>query len=553
MHEQIGNGGQAIVAVQETTPEEASRQTRRINGVIYCRVSSKEQTEGTSLESQEAACREYAERHNVNVLKVFVERGESAKVADRTQLIELIEFCRESKNEVRELLVWKLDRFARNVGDHFNIKATLMKYGVQVVSVTEPIDAKPEGKLMETILAGFAQFDNDIRALRTVQGMRRRIQEGIFPWKAPLGYKPAARDGAKKSKPDEPDQPLFGLLQKAWQEFAKGIHTKAEMMRLVDAWGIQTANGVSMPSQSLDNFFRNKFYAGILVDPWSGEERQGLHVPMVSPEVFAQVQEVISRRERSISHHKERPEFPLRGVARCDACRHYVTGAFSRGRSRLYGYYRCASRVCRVRQSYPAEAVHGEFESLLDRIAPKPELLEKLGELILRSAEESRVAWKARKVPRDAEIAKLNRQVQELIRMRTQGLITDEEFLRQKSAILGRQRALAELPLPDRLDSKRLAASLEEITSPLSRLRDTWNSLQPRFRRRFNQLVLPVGFVTGESRTAELGLLFRLCSGFGEANSHEVPLRGERLNRLYQAIQAFADLFRSLEEGKKAA
>jgi len=119
-----------------------------MNGVIYCRVSSKEQIEGTSLESQEQACREYARSHNIKVLKIFIERGESAKFADRTQLIELIDFCRQNKGAVQVLLVWKVDRFARNVGDHFNIKASLMKYGVRVVSVTEPIDSNPEGKLM---------------------------------------------------------------------------------------------------------------------------------------------------------------------------------------------------------------------------------------------------------------------------------------------------------------------------------------------------------------------------------------------------------------------
>ena len=168
-----------------------------MNGVIYCRVSSKEQIEGTSLESQESACREYARQHGLTVVKTFVERGESAKFADRTQLLELIDYCKASKGTVQVLLVWKIDRFARNVGDHFNVKALLGKYGIRIVSVTVPIDARPEGKLMETILAGFAQFDNDIRALRTVQGMSKKLQDGISPWKPPLGYKTTTIRGEK--------------------------------------------------------------------------------------------------------------------------------------------------------------------------------------------------------------------------------------------------------------------------------------------------------------------------------------------------------------------
>ena len=140
-----------------------------MKGLIYCRVSSKEQIEGTSLDSQQAACREDAQSKNIEVLKVFVEQGESAKFADRTQLLELVEFCRKNKGSVNVLLVWKVDRFARNVADHFSVKATLGKYGVRIVSVTEPIDPNPEGKLMETILAGFPEFDNNLRANRSVK------------------------------------------------------------------------------------------------------------------------------------------------------------------------------------------------------------------------------------------------------------------------------------------------------------------------------------------------------------------------------------------------
>jgi DNA invertase Pin-like site-specific DNA recombinase len=486
-------------------------------------------------------------------LKTFVERGESAKFADRTQLIELIDFCRESKDKIQSLLVWKVDRFARNVGDHFNIKATLMKYGVRVVSVTEPIDANPEGNLMETILAGFAQFDNDIRATRTVQGMRRKIQEGIFPWKPPLGYRSAARNGTKKTRPDEPDQPVFGLLQKAWAAFATGAYSKSEIRRLMDSWGVQTENGISMTAQSLDNMFRNKYYAGILVDPWAREEHTGAHVAMVSLDDFNRVQLAVSRRNRSIPHQRDRLEFPLRGVARCRSCRQYLTGGFSKGRSRRYAYYCCGNRKCGKRGSYRVEGMHNDFEVFLNQIAPKPELMETLGALIVRVAEKSQSTWKARRVKRDAEIKRLSAQIQELIRMRAKGLLTDEEFIQQKSAIYERQLDLEDIPLPDRADAREIRGALGEITKPLSALRETWQTMPMPFRRRFNRLVLPGGFVTGETRTAELGLLFRFLGDLGRDESHMVSPAGERLNRIIEEIRAFAELFGFAREEKKAA
>jgi site-specific DNA recombinase len=413
-----------------------------MNGVIYCRVSSKEQIEGTSLESQGQACLEYARQHGIDVLKTFVERGESAKFADRTQLIELIDFCKKNKGQLQMLLVWKVDRFARNVADHFNIKASLLKYGVHVVSVTEPIDAKPEGKLMETILAGFAQFDNDIRAARTVQGMKRKLQEGIFPWGPPLGYRHSIRSGEKKTEPDEPAQPLFGLLQKAWREFATGTYTKAEMRRLMTTWGILSANGEPLSPQSLDNFFKNPYYAGILVDPWSKEEHEGKHVPMVRQEEFARVQQIISRRNRSLPHQKERLEFPLRGLVRCNSCQVYMTASFSRGRSRRYPYYHCANPKCDYRTCYPVGLAHEEFAAFLGAIAPEPELVERLGVFINQAAEERRALQKTIRARKEAELVRMRKQSQELIRMRMEGLVTDQEFLAEKTGLVERQTTI---------------------------------------------------------------------------------------------------------------
>lgn len=83
-------------------------------GIIYCRVSSLDQVDGTSLESQERICREYAEREGIEVVEVFVDRGESAKTADRPQFLKAISFCGQKKNRIDFFVVYKLDRFSRS-------------------------------------------------------------------------------------------------------------------------------------------------------------------------------------------------------------------------------------------------------------------------------------------------------------------------------------------------------------------------------------------------------------------------------------------------------
>src|SRR5438445_9494391 len=228
---------------------------------------------------------------------------------------------------------------------------------------------------------------------------------------------------------------------------------------------------------------------------------------MVSRQDFARVQQIIAKRNRSVPHQKERPEFPLRGVVRCHRCRRYLTGSFSRGRSRRYAYYHCKGAD---RKAYPTEVLHDEFKSLLDQVAPKPELVEKLGEVLIQTAEERSASLKATKARREAKLGLLNRQIQELIRMRTNGLITDQEFLAQKSILSERQMALESKPMAERLNADQIREQVGEITEPLSRVRETWEALPSPFQRRFDRLVLPVGFVAGQSRTAELGLLFRV-------------------------------------------
>ena len=527
-----------------------------MNGVIYCRVSSKEQIEGTSLESQEVACRDYAKAKDIKVLRVFVEQGESAKFADRTQLVELIDFCRTSKGEVQVLIVWKVDRFARNVGDHFSVKATLAKHGVGIASVTEPIDGNPEGRLMETILAGFAQFDNDIRATRTVQGMRRKIKDGILPWGPPMGYISAQVRGEKKAVPDKPDPATFMLLQKAWREYATGAYTRAEIGRRMLAWGLPGVHGRAFGPQTLYQLFTNPYYAGTLIDPWDGSEHEGLHVPMVSRAEFAQVQQVIHRRNKSVQHQKEHPDFPLRGSVRCDECLHYMTGCFSQGRTRRYAYYHCRNKSCDNRgQSYSAPDLHDNFAAFLDQVAPRPELLRALGEKIVRDVEADGAARESRRKRQRERVGSLDSELHELVRMRAQGLITDQEFVAQRQIVTGQRNAVEARDNSNAITAAQIREDLVKILAPLEQLKNTWKALLPAARIRFERWLLPVGFVNGQIQTAELGLFFRLLGGFGDTNSVRVPPGGVLSNHfdpdIIGDIRALRDILDGVLPEKK--
>jgi DNA invertase Pin-like site-specific DNA recombinase len=189
-------------------------------GIIYCRVSSVEQVENTSLESQEERCREYAKRENIKVLKVFIEKGESAKTADRTEFTKAVKFCGENKKFVDYFIVYKLDRFARNQTDHVTIQAILKKYGVALRSTTEPINETPVGRLMEGVLSSFAEFDNNVRTERSKGGMLEKLKQGIWVWQAPLGFYRVS-----KGSNITPDDSYAQFIRIAFDEWDKGTYS----------------------------------------------------------------------------------------------------------------------------------------------------------------------------------------------------------------------------------------------------------------------------------------------------------------------------------------
>jgi hypothetical protein len=251
---------------------------------------------------------------------------------------------------------------------------------------------------------------------------------------------------------------------------------------------------------------------------------------------------VIVARNRSVTHQRDREEFPLRGLARCAACRHALTGAFSRGRSSSYPYYLCFCGGCSRRgKSLPAAEVHNEFTSFLDEIAPRPEIIHEIGKSVIKMAEQGEREVSVQRQRRRKQIGQLETEVIELIRMRAQGLITNEEFLLQRKR-LADQRMAFESQARQTTDLAQVRADLQQILEPLSALRATWKSLEPSPRSRFDRLILPGGFVIGNIRTADRGLLFSTFRASAPTNSGVVAFGCVPSNRLISEIHEFREI-----------
>lgn len=203
--------------------------------MIYTRVSSDEQVHGYSLESQEKACRDYCNRTGLTVLRVFREEGESAKSLERTQLNLMQDFVLKNMGKVGYVVVWKVDRFSRVIYHHHMLKNFFMQCGTDLKSATEIIENTPQGRFTENILSAHAQFDNDVRAERTVTGMKTKVLNGYWSWGAPWGYRNTTDSLGKRII--EPDPQKAPVVKYLFEEYSRGTVTFGDLAKKINRDG----------------------------------------------------------------------------------------------------------------------------------------------------------------------------------------------------------------------------------------------------------------------------------------------------------------------------
>ena len=157
-----------------------------MTAVIYARYSSDNQRE-ESIEGQIRECTAYAEKNGFTVVKHYIDRAVSAKTDNRPQFQQMIKDSERGIFDV--IIVWKLDRFARNRYDSARYKTQLKRNGVKLVSATEVISAGPEGIILESVLEGYAEYYSADLPEKVVRGMTENALKGKFTGDAiPFGY-----------------------------------------------------------------------------------------------------------------------------------------------------------------------------------------------------------------------------------------------------------------------------------------------------------------------------------------------------------------------------
>ena len=147
---------------------------------LYARVSSDRQDVDLSVAAQLRALRDYANKNGYVIVREYVDHAESGRVVDRPEFNKMINEATSPTAAFREILVWKLSRFSRKREHAVTHKAMLRRRGVRVVSITEPADDTPTGKLAEGIIESVDEFYSENLATDVRRGMREAASRGFW-------------------------------------------------------------------------------------------------------------------------------------------------------------------------------------------------------------------------------------------------------------------------------------------------------------------------------------------------------------------------------------
>lgn len=464
--------------------------------VLYIRVSTKEQLEGSSLEVQERICRDFTSRNELEVdNRVFIEKGESAKTTDRTELKLLLDYVAKNHKTLYGVLVYKIDRLARNSLDHAQLKLFFNKYGVKLISASENLEDTPVGRLIENQLAGFAQFDNEVRTERSVNGMIAAVKAGRYVWGAPLGYINTGGRGTSNLAHDNPE--LVKLVRKSWEYIDTG-YTQEEARKAITKDGLRSKNGKPVSKSNFPRMLRNKVYMGII-------EKFGLTVvgnfkPIVDPELFQRVLDKLYGRAKNIPiYKKDHEDFPVRGLIVCHKCGRRLTASWSRGNGGKFAYYRCTycKRVNYKRDDDKKgnDGIETKFIKLLKTYNYKQELKEALIKAIELNLEDRNRANQQKAVDIEKELIELKAKARQIAEKNFKGVISDTLAKEMQDE---NDKRIAELTLDLHFYQDTQEDLMKVIRHSISILEDisgAWMTIDLETKKRFQKFLFPEGLL----------------------------------------------------------
>ncbi len=492
---------------------EKKKDNKQIRCCIYARVSTDEQAErDLSIPFQLERCRYHAQGKGWEVVKEFVDAGESARTDKRHEFQKMITAARSKEFDV--ILVHKFDRFARNDYDFIVYEKELEDLGIIVESLSEPGDAStPAGYIGRRMMQVISTWYSKNLAMETKKGIQKKVENGGWPRPAPLGYF-NIRD--KSSAWVEVDTRVGPMITAAFEEIADGKWTLKEWAEHAYSIGYRSRSGNRLPVSSWSHIFHNRFYVGEVYLRKGDVPNKGIHTPLVDPDTFAQVQEMLRKHD----HYKQRTQrhkYLLQGIA-------YSTDAASSCWVETHpkkgiSYYRSKGQVNGGHLFYNTKVIDPQVADMIKRVTITDEMAAML--------EEELTAWFDSEGNSDQELkqaesrlVKLHQMEKNLQRLAMEEGISFEDFREHRAEIEAERAKLNDL-IEMTKSRRNLVKADFEIALNLAKRLDFFFEKGTFAERRllcetvFKRLYIEDGKISKPELNSPFGLIASVAGGSG--------------------------------------
>lgn len=272
-------------------------------------------------------CYEYAKRNDYNIIAEYIDRATTGTNDDREQFQKMIEDSNKKCFEF--VLVYQLDRFARNRYDSATYKNKLKKNGVRVISAKENISDDASGILMESVLEGMAEYYSVELSQKVKRGMAINGEKCLYNG----GYIEIGLKVDKESRKYQIDEETAPIVRKMFEMYRSGS-TIAQIMKYLESIGITYTKG------RIRNVLENKKYIGTYT--YKGKETPNVIPPIIDNELFEDVQKILVKNKKSRSRLKTKTEYILTTKLFCGHCKDMMVGISGTSRNgKVHNYYSC--------------------------------------------------------------------------------------------------------------------------------------------------------------------------------------------------------------------
>lgn len=433
------------------------------------RVSSREQErEGFSLEVQEDALKRYAEKAGGEIIKLFRIAETASKRDERKTFKEMIAFAKKNSFTLDGLLFYKVDRAARNLFDYVELERLESEYGVPFISISQQTDNNPAGRMMRRTLANMASFFTEQMAVDITLGISRRVQEGLFPGKAPYGYQNVRTNGRRVIELNETEA---ANVRRLFQLYAYEHHTLEGIVKRFAEEGVDYRPGNPRWSRtSVHNMLNDRAYIGEIRyrDNW----HPGKHPPIIDRTTWNRVQALLGPRQQmthSMTYASDR--------ITCGHCGHKITGEWkikpTKNGPRDYLYYRCTKYN---QPGHPRTRVtEGELDrqvlAFFDRIRIEDKGVREWFRAVLASKTKDAIAdTRAQRAELQRQETLIAGQQDRLLNLRIDGQIDNDTFARKQTELRDRLASIIlqrEVLNRSRDENAELASRVFELSQTL--------------------------------------------------------------------------------------